>query len=248
MTNETFITEWEGPEGYARGPLSLLWSLIESYKVDIFSVSLDRITTDFLEYIKRNPNMDLGEASEFSLMAGNLLYYKSRELLPHSGLSEEDENPNAIPPELVYQLLEYKKFQLASGKFKQLVEDQAKCYIRQGGQDFYVDDESIPIEVNLADLIHSFVNLMSKAEEESEVIHIPLEEITVAEKITHIKDTLNNSEKIFFGDLFSSEKPGRIEIVVCFIAMLELVRQNYIHFLQNVLFGVIEIIKVQKNG
>jgi segregation and condensation protein A len=190
--------------------------------------------------------MDLAEASEFSLMAGNLLYYKSKELLPHSSLVEDDENINALPPELVYQLLEYKKFQLASNKFKQLMEEHARFYIRQGAEEFHLDEGQIRLDVNLADLIHSFVNLMSQVEEDEEVMFIEYEKITVTEKIEHIKSTLNRNEKIYFYDLFMSEKPGRIEIVTCFLAMLELMKQSYISILQNALFGVIEIIKLKR--
>ena len=90
-----FQVHWEGHAGQEEGSLSLLWSLIESYKVDIFSVSLERITNDFISYINLLPDIDLKLASSFTFMTANLLYYKSRELLPATNLEEETEVTNS---------------------------------------------------------------------------------------------------------------------------------------------------------
>ncbi|NBU97395.1 MAG: ribulose phosphate epimerase, partial [Spirochaetia bacterium] len=86
-----FLVKWNTNEGgWTEGPLSVLWSLIESYKVDIFEVSLSRITEDFITFLKLARNLPIEISSEFTKMAASLVYLKSKALLPNPGFEEPD--------------------------------------------------------------------------------------------------------------------------------------------------------------
>ncbi|EMO59788.1 ScpA/B-like protein [Leptospira santarosai str. CBC1416] len=107
-SGKSFVVQWNNGEGgLSEGPLSVLWSLIESYKVDIFDVALSRITRDFLNFLRISETLSLELSAEYALMAANLIYLKSKALLPDPGFEEEDYEP-PLPPELVEKLLEHK--------------------------------------------------------------------------------------------------------------------------------------------
>ncbi len=108
-----FVVRWNNQDGgLTEGPISVLWSLIDSYKVDIFEVSLARITSDFIQFLRTTQSLSIELTSEFAVMASHLVYLKSKALLPDPGFEEEDYDP-PLPKELVDKLLEHKKFQIA---------------------------------------------------------------------------------------------------------------------------------------
>jgi len=235
-----FLVSWPGPEGTEEGPLSLLWDLIEAYRVDIFDVSLFKITEDFLRHM-RAAHLPLEAASSFAVMAARLLYYKSRALLPDPGFEEDTED--RLPPELIQQLLEYRKFQLASEKFRDLEEITSGMLRRR-----VVDDQGEEwFEASLADLVQAYAMVLSRLRQDTEErpqYEILLNEINVEEKINYIREVFREAVSCNFVDLLLDplhKGPG--EIIAAFLAILELTKLGEIIIRQRVNFGPIELHK-----
>jgi segregation and condensation protein A len=242
LLEEEFIIKWKGPNGEMEGPLYVLWQLIESYQVDIFEVSIHRITEDFLNFIKKAKELKIELASSFALMASKLLYYKSKALLPDPGF--EDEEQEKLPPEIVQQLLEYRKFQQAAEVLKEIKELSEGVFSRQNDQTLVEIEESY----NINDLIQAYINFLKRKEisqtQKEKHLEINLENLTVEQKIEDIRKILENTTYFAFHELF--ENPYNIsvfEFIVVFLAILELARLNEIIIEQKEIFGPIYIFK-----
>lgn len=242
LLEEEFIVKWQGPEGEMEGPLYVLWQLIESYQVDIFNVSIHRITEDFLNFIQRAKELKIELASSFALMASKLLYYKSKALLPDPGYEEEEQEK--LPPEIIHQLLEYRKFQYAADTLKEIEELSMGIFSRESDQTFIEIEESYSIN----DLIRAYINFLKRKEnhydKKENQLEINLENITIEEKIEQIKKLLENTNYFAFHELF--ENPFRIslfEFIITFLAILELARLNELIIEQKEVFGPIYIFK-----
>jgi segregation and condensation protein A len=243
-----FLVQWNDESGsVSSGPLSLLWSLIESYKVDIFQVSLSRITKDFLGFIKLSNTLSIELGTEFTLMASNLVYLKSKALLPDPGFDEDNSTESALPKELVERLLEYKKFQQAGKKLLELEALAASVFRKEHSQHLaFSSEEDVWLDVSLVDLILSFKDIINKQMPDPEIPNILLasQEYNVDEKIEHITSLLRNRGEVYFSDIFYSSEPETMDIVISFLAVLELVKQGTIVAKQHQLFGDIKLISV----
>ncbi len=125
MTQEKCVISIEKFEG----PLDLLWNLIRESKLDITEVPLALVTEQYIAYLRMMENLNIQVASEFIVMASELLYYKSKALLPTGELEDEYFVP-PLPPDLVERLLEYKKFQAAASSLREQFEKQSDCFYR----------------------------------------------------------------------------------------------------------------------
>lgn len=233
-----FVVSWQGPEGEEEGPLSLLWDLIESYRIDIFDVSLLKITQDFLHYM-RSAALTLEAASSFAVMAARLLFYKSRALLPDPGFEEEAED--RLPPELIQQLLEYRKFQFASERLRDL-EQITSGMLRRRVVDEYGEEW---FEASLADLVQAFSMVLQRLKDENPQLplyEVQLNEINVEEKMIYLRSLLANAVSCLFTDiLVNAAQKGPGEIIASFLAILELTKLGEIILRQKTNFAPIEI-------
>ncbi len=231
--------------GKFKGPLDLLWSLIIKSKLEITEISLSKITKDFLSYLSLMKILDIELSSDFSLMASNLLHYKSKALLPIESYVDENFEP-PLPPELVQQLMEYKKFQQAAHNLESLEQQTNEIYIRKTEQMIleFPDDQNWK-EVSILDLLTAFSKIAAGYQLEKKTIKkIVIKEYTVAESIAKIRNKLIFSESFIFLDLFA-EKTEPIEIVATFLAILEMVKLKEIIIRQHTLFGDIRVFKGQ---
>ncbi len=219
------------------GPLDLLWNLIKKSKIDIIDVSISKITEQYVEYLKIMEKMNIQVASEFIQMASELLYYKSRALLPGGEIEDEYFVP-PLPPELVQKLLEYKKYQLSSRKLRNMYDKQSDCYSRQINNSNMFDSSEY-ITMSLFDLLNAFVDILGTKKEiqEQEII---FDEILVSDRIDYIVDLLHKTEKINFHDIFP-ENVTKNEIVASFLAILELSKVQKVKLLQHKTFADIYI-------
>jgi segregation and condensation protein A len=222
------------------GPLDLLWDLIKRSKIDITDVSISRITEQYIEYLRIMDRMNVGIAADFIRMASELLYFKSRALLPSAQI-EDEYFVHPLPPELVQRLLEFKKFQSIS---RRLLEEY------KAGQDKFarvnIDDGPAGpddfIELSLFDLLKAFAEVMETVgdNEEKEIV---FDEILVSDRMEAIKELLRGREFLYFADIFST-RPSRMEIVVSFMAVLELARVKTVRLLQHTIYGTIRIMNL----
>lgn len=245
--SDEFVVTWSGPEGEEEaGPLHVLWSLIESYRVDIFEVSLNKITADFLEFMRRTQELKIETASSFTVMASRLLHYKSKALLPDPGIDDADADPR-LPPEIIQQLLEYRKFQLASEKMRDLEETAGGMMSRKTGlRHRLVSNEESWLDVSLIDLIRAYAGLLERlnvVEIESD-LQIEIEEHSVEEKMELIRGLLEKAISCSFLDLFGKlEGMKKSEIIATFLALLEMTKEGEIVLRQKRAFGEIVIFR-----
>lgn len=243
--SESFLVSWQTPEGTEEeGPLYVLWQLIESYKVDIFNVSLSKITEAFVEFITRATELRIELASSFAVMASRLVYYKSKALLPDPGFEETDSD-DRLPPELIEQLLEYRRFQMASDKLR-LLEESASLMSPRPETDLGPGEE-VWVQANVVDLIAAYTEVIrrfQKLQKPDHHVELDAQQYSVEDKIQEIETLLTDAVSCDFQDLFSNlEQMDLGEIIAVFLAILELARQRTIIIQQNKQFGDIRIVK-----
>ncbi|NLB56682.1 MAG: segregation/condensation protein A [Lentisphaerae bacterium] len=226
------------------GPLDLLLYLIKKEEVDIYHIPIERITTQYMEYIGLMRMLDLEFAGEFLVMAATLMMIKSRMLLPveeREELEPEEDDPRW---ELIKQLVEYKKFKDAAENLQTMRLIQENIFER-GEETIEVprDKSGVLEEVSIFDLIAAFNQALKRAEVD-EVGELYADTVTVADKIEEILSRINSDGRIEFTSLFKSNA-RRKEIVCAFLALLELIRLHQIRAIQEAAFGHIVIVGVQ---
>lgn len=224
------------------GPLDLLLFLIKRDEIDIYDISLERITRQYLEYLEAFKQLNIDLAGEFVVMAANLIYLKSRSLLPvDQHPPEEDVEEDDPRWELIRQLIEYKKFKEAAAQLHVRELEQERMFTRDGGAVALLQEAPLRLgEVGIFQLINAFQNVIKRVEAREDLREIFGEHFTVSEKIDMILQRVADGARIRFSELFG-EIASRVEIVVTFLALLELIRLKQIRAIQPDPFGEIEI-------
>ena len=222
------------------GPLDLLLHLIKKNEVSITDIPIAAITEQYLATLEVMQSLNLDLAGEFLVMAATLIHIKSRMLLPAGdGTTEEDDDDGEDPrEELVRRLLEYQRFKDAAEQLGQREILARDVFIRSGTP---VEDVPVPNlrEVSVFELLNALKRVLERLPKEN-VHEITLDKITVREKMTFLLDTLRARSKVLFDALFAEVKT-RMEVVVTFLAMLELVKARAIRIFQDELGGPIQI-------
>jgi segregation and condensation protein A len=223
------------------GPLDLLLYLIKQDEIDISDISLERVTTQYLEYLQAFKELNIELAGEFIVMAAHLIYLKSRSLLPVDqqppGEDAEEEDPRW---ELIRQLIEYKKFKEAAAELHLRQLEQERIFARQGNPSMPLENTLRLQEVGIFQLIHAFQTLIKRVEARESVQEIFGERFSVSEKIDTILRRVTAGNPIRFSDLFAAAA-SRVEVVVTFLALLELIRLKQVRAIQRNIFSEIEI-------
>ncbi len=224
------------------GPLDLLWNLIKSAKMDITEVPLSMVTEQYINYLKLMDVMNIQVASEFIVMASELLYYKSKALLP-GGEIEDEYFVQPLPPDLIEKLLEYKKYQLAAAKLRERFEVQSDCFARENTAADSVDQE-VYIEVSLFDLLKAFAEVIDSQDTivQQEIV---FDEILVSDRIVFITELLRKNDNVLFADLFRNQ-PTRPLIIASFLAILEMCKTGKIRIMQHTIFGDIRLMRADR--
>jgi segregation and condensation protein A len=225
------------------GPLDLLLYLIKKEEVDIYEVNLTQLATQFIEYIDVMRMLDLDIAGEFLVMASTLMYLKSRELLPvDQQVTPEGEDEGEDPRwELIRQLVEYKKFKDAAAQLQTLESRQEDIFPRLPvSPDFGPEEPSVRGQASLFDLINAVNAVLKRLNTREDLRDIFEDKWTVSEKIESILKEITVSRAINFSALFASAT-SRTEVVVTFLAMLELIRLKQVVATQDSPFGEIEL-------
>lgn len=222
------------------GPLDLLLHLIKVTKIDIRDIFLSDITEQYLEMMKNIDDVDIEKASEFINMSATLLEIKSRHLLPVENEEIEEEDPEQ---RLIRQIEEYKIFK-EQGEVLAKIENVSRFYKAPDNSVGEFKYE-LPDKLSSDALIRAFTEMMQKMTIKAEVVQekkIVKDRFTVAQKINQIKDTLLVKKEFKFRDMFE-ETYSRSEVINTFLALLELLKRQYITVIQNGLFDDIDIVR-----
>jgi segregation and condensation protein A len=223
------------------GPLDLLLYLIKQDEIDIYDISLERITSQYLEYLQAFKELNIELAGEFIVMAANLIYLKSRSLLPIDQQPPEEDAEEDDPRwELIRQLIEYKKFKEAAAELHLRQLEQERIFAREGQPSLTAAEQLQLGEVGIFQLIHAFQTVIKRIEARQDMQEIFGERFSVSEKIDTILQRLATGAPMRFSDLFGAVV-SRLEVVVTFLALLELIRLKQVRAFQKNIFEDIEI-------
>jgi segregation and condensation protein A len=221
------------------GPLDLLLFLIRKEEVSIYDIPIARITAQYLEYLNAMRELDIAVAGDFLLMAATLIHIKSQTLLPRDpNVAEEElEDPRN---ELVLQLLEHQKFKGAANALHQRALIEAATFTRGTLE---TDEENPEVSATVFQLFEVFREVLNRQRALAE-IEIEREQVTMAEKIAEISQAINEQEEVSARRMFEGARSKR-EMVLIFLAILEMVKELIIGLKQAETFGDILISKRQ---
>ena len=246
------------------GPLDLLLHLLDKNKVNIYDIPIVEITSQYMEYINEMRRRDLNIMSEFMVMAATLIDIKSRMLLPSNPDSEEEEEDPR--EELVQQLLEYKMYKCMAYELKDRQMDAEKVWYKTPtipdevlAYEEPVDLDELVNDITLAKLNEIFQNIMKKQNDKIDPIRskfgkIEKEEVSLEDKMVSLEEYAKSHAHFSFRNLLEKQS-SKVEVIVTFLAILELMKVGKIVIIQENTFDEIfidsklaELERVLKNG
>lgn len=216
------------------GPLDLLLYLIRKQNLDILDIPIADVTRQYVEYIELMNGLSLELVAEYLLMAAVLAEIKSRMLLPRQVIDEGvEEDPRA---ELVRRLQEYERFQQAALTLDELPRDERDTFVASVASNHLVFERPLPT-VSMQEIARAFMDVLKRAELNAKHA-VKLDALSVREKMTLILESLQQEDQVLFTALFCLDE-GRLGVVVTFLAMLELLKQGMLEFVQVEAFSPI---------
>ncbi len=229
------------------GPFEVLLYLIRAQEIDVFDIPIVKITEQYLRFLDILREESLDVAGEFVVLAATLIQIKSRMLLPADVDAEDDEPMEEEDPrlELVEKLIEYRKYRDIAERLQELEELRENWYARNVKPEIEPDEtEEEFIEVSLYDLIEAFRGVLRFFTDD--VFHtVQAEGASVDEKIAHIEEELEEKGSVAWTDLFRA-CTSRVELVCCFLAILELTRMGRISIHQHRAFDEIRLFPAER--
>ena len=244
---QLFADEYKVTLDVFEGPLDLLLYLIRREEIDIYDIPIEHIASEYMAFLKEARELNLDIAGEFVVMAATLMVIKSRMLLPVTARRESDERTEEwVDPrlDLVRQLVEYKKFKDAAIRLETMECLAANSFEYGGGRPKFEksasDARGALAHIDLYDLLGAFQEVLARA---SEVPHGELKgaRFSVPEKMDYVLERAQTDGQVSFVSLFAEDAP-KGEIIVTFLALLELLRQHRIIVYQNAAFHEITIL------
>ena len=217
--------------------MDLLIHLIKKNEVDIYDIPIALITDQYLEYIEWMKSMNIDLAGDFIVMAATLTQIKSRMLLPISEGDEEEEDPRT---EITKPLLEYMQIKSAAEDLAGRNLLGENIFVRNlPKEDYLLDSEDNIVAVGLFELIDAFQKILKNISID-ERLNLIADTISVKDKISELADILEKQESITFGELFSVNA-DKSEVIVTFLAILEMVKLSLVRVVQNIQTGIIRL-------
>lgn len=209
------------------GPLDLLLYLIRKHNLDILDILMADLTSQYMEYVEKMRQVNLELAADYLLMSAVLIEIKSRMLLPEPTAIESDDDPRA---ELVRRLMEYESIKLAAQRLDAMPQVGQEILVAQAYYQQIVEVQ--PPQVELDELIAAWKSVLERA---SHFSHhkISRAELSVREHMSQILRRLKQDKLVEFSALFDVENDGISKLVVCFLAILELVREGLLRMTQQ---------------
>ena len=243
---QLFADEYKVNLDVFEGPLDLLLYLIRREELDIYDIPIEHITAEYMKFIEDARRLNLDIAGEFIVMAATLMVIKSRMLLPVTRRVAEDGDEDWVDPrlDLVRQLVEYKKFKDAAARLGTMEALAAESFEYGGGRPKFektaADARGALANLDLYDLLSAFQDVLARASE------VPRGELkgarfSVPEKMDYVLERVQTDGQVSFETLFAEDAP-KGEIIVTFLALLELLRQHRVIVYQNAAFHEITIL------
>lgn len=234
------------------GPLDLLIHLIDKNKKNICDINISDITDQYIQYLNAMEELDLEIASEFVIMASNLLYLKSKTLLPRAVDEVSEEEEELTEEELVRRIVEYKKYKEIAEKIKDLYAENSKREYREPEKIKFPKKE-LDLELTTNVIVNAYQKVivnnkkrLNKNAKNIKKIAIT-DTYTVTSKVKEMYKELIRKNKFVFNDLFSQKKCNKVELVTAFSGLLEMSRRSKVQTLQEELFGDILVEKNKRN-
>lgn len=229
MNMDLKINEFEGP-------LDLLLHLIKESKMNILDIQIEEIADQYFKYIEKQEQMNLEITSEYLVLASELLEIKSKMLLPHEKIENEEEMEDPRD-ELINRLLEYEAYKEITKTLKEKEELRHEIYTKAPSniKEYIDEDTEIKSDVTLDDLVDAFQKFLERKKENRPLsTKITEKEITVSSRRSDIKNLLKTKKKVSFFELFPIV--SKEYIVATFLAILEMAKSNELTITQNETF------------
>ena len=233
MTNASYKVKLEN---IFEGPMDLLVHLIKKNELNIYDIPVALVTRQYLEYLEWMQKMNIDYAGDFIVMASTLAQIKSRMLLPiHDEDDEDDPRQEIIKP-----LMEYLQLKSAAGQLAERTLLGNDTFVRSAKPDEeLVDADDQMIQVGLFELIDAFQKILDNLPSDQMVEFTP-DRVSVKERITEIADILEEKGSVTFGELFAQDA-AKSEVIVTFLAILEMVKLSLVQVAQHVQTGIIRL-------
>ena len=232
------------------GPFDLLLHLIKKNKMNIYNIELYKVTNQYLEYLNTRKVMDLEITSEFIVVAATLIEIKSKNLLPKVKVDEEEESEEDIEKRLMERLIEYKKIKNVSEFFKNKYINAGEVFSKKPEiieeiKPEKIDNDDIFKNLTLLDLYNIYNKILETYREKQNKVNVVQKKIyvdkyKVEDKMEELLERFNSSEVIEFNNLMK-ESTCKLETVVTFLALLELIKIRTIQVFQDESFSNILI-------
>jgi segregation and condensation protein A len=223
-------------ENVFEGPMDLLVHLIKKNEVDIYDIPVALITEQYLAYLEWIKLLNIDTVGDFLLMAATLAQIKSRMLLPLHDGQDEDEDPRM---EIVRPLAEYLKIKSAAEELANRNMLGDRIFTRRTGAREYLEGDQEQVQVGLFELIEAFQRILQKVSH-THSVDLTADTVSVKDRMNAIIDMLEEKGSITFVEIFS-QNPHRRDIIVTFLALLELMKMNLVRAVQNAAGGTIRL-------
>ncbi len=221
------------------GPMDLLLYLIKKNEIDLYDIPIAFILDEYMKYVDMMKVLNLNTIGEFLVLAAHLLYIKSRMLIP--AVKDEEGEMEDPRGNLVQKLLEYEQFKDAATVLLNRESYYREQYERSNPSEGFEKTEEVLLNTSVFDLIKAFEGILKRTSD-SEVKEILVSRITINDKISQIMETLEAKERVTLENIFT-EMREKIEMVVTFLALLELIRLKLVRIEQESNFSEIMIIQ-----
>ena len=223
------------------GPLDLLLHLIKINEMDIMNIQIEKITDQYVEYINSLEKMNIEVASEYLVMASELIHIKSKLLLPNETIESEDEEEINSKEELINRLLEYDAYKKISNILEEKNENRSLIYTKLPENiNNYIDDKPIEQNGEIDDLVNAFKLFLERNKKNKPLkTKVTVNEISISKRCNDIRNVLKSNKKVSFFKLF--EYNSKDYIVVTFLAILEMCKNKELTISQDDTFGDIVV-------
>jgi segregation and condensation protein A len=223
------------------GPLDLLLHLIKINEMDIMNIQIEEITDQYVNYINSLEKMNIEVASEYLVMASELIHIKSKLLLPNETIESEDEEEINSKEELINRLLEYDAYKKISNILEEKNENRSLIYTKLPENiNNYIDDKPIEQNGEIDDLVNAFKLFLERNKKNKPLkTKVTVNEISITKRCDDIRNVLKSNKKVSFFKLF--EYNSKDYIVVTFLAILEMCKNKELTISQDDTFGDIVV-------